>query len=312
MRVGIYSNTDAACGNAEYASDLKYELDQLYPVKCYLGLDADALLACDVILVSWSPSRVPMDKGLINHFRYVGKKVIVIWQESYQTIVDPGSWGVEAVLRAADAVVAHEPVTCSFRTIDYIPHGIPMIGHRPTVKGPSVGVAGFPFVWKNFDFVAQIAKDYGLTCRIIAPYHPMLQNNAGTDFGKLIDLLGNNLSLYQDWMPVQEVVQKLATCTFNMYWFTSQGIVDTLGQSGSVRMGIAAGRPMVISGHRKMKTLFPYSDELYIEWDEANARASVEEILKSDNPRKPNRVLKEQGWPTVAKQYKDLIEKVAA
>lgn len=321
MKIGIYSNTDQLCGNAEYARDLQYELSQQYAEPIMVAPDVerhgdkDSLWKCDVILISWSPSRVPTTPELIRNFQAEGKKVIVIWQESYQTIVDPGSWGVEGVLRAADAVVAHEPVQC-FREIDYIPHGITMIGHRPPEdgieEGFSVGVAGFPFAWKNFDFVASLAKYFHLRLRMIAPYHDMLQNNAGTDLVRIKHELGEMAEIHHGWLPVHEVVQKLARCTFNVFWFNSGSIVDELGQSGSVRMGIAAGRPMIISRHRKMKTLMDYADEFYIADTADEVQVAVKSILGDSNPRRPDRILKDQGWPTVAQKYKDLIERVAA
>ena len=308
MRIGLYTNSDKRCGNAEYARDLANMLSKLGN-DVYLFCSIDNILpGLDVVLVSWSPSRVPMNSSIISRIKSTGAKVVTIWQESYDYIIDPGSWGVQEVLYLSDGVIAHEEVNSDMH-IRYIPHGIVLRNVKPEVTKNSIGVAGFPFHWKNFECVAQIAKQLNATLKMIAPGHELLSGNAGTNFDYIKSIVPS-LELHTDLLPVNNVIDILASCSVLVYWFKSEGVIDALGQSGSVRMGVAACRPMILSKHRKFKTLFPYTDEFYFCDSVEEIYTTITDIFNGMIPKVPKQVLVDQGWPHVAKLYDNYLQEI--
>lgn len=306
--IGILTNTQPKCGNYSYAVDLGDELSKWYAVS--LDSDVERFLkdGFDVIIVNWHQARVMVTKQLVEKWKRGGKKVILILQNSFDTAMTVGE---QDILNAVDATVAHEPMNMTGAKIEYIPHGIPVVTDLRTPTEPRIGTAGFPFPWKRFDVVAEAAKRFGVKCRMIAPRHEFYDSKGFIEGIK--GHLGELAEVTEDWLPVDEVVRRLSECTLNIFWYESKVPEDQLGQSGSVRMGIAARRPIIISQHRKLWTLFGYLDELYIAKTEEQVYDYVAEILQGEifgNGKRPKRLLQEQGWPTVGEKYHELIERV--
>jgi hypothetical protein len=183
--------------------------------------------------------------------------------------------------------------------------GIPS-GRLGVVSEPMIGTAGFPFPWKRPDLAAEVAKQKGMKFRFIAPRSDQMNTDAFVD--GICGHLGTLCELYRGWIAKEEVVTMLSTCTLNIFWYQSQCFEDQLGQSGSVRMGVGAGRPLIISRHRKMRTLFPYEDELYICGTEADVWKAADEILADpEKAKRPNRVLKDMGWERTGQMLRDLV-----
>ena len=309
LKIGVISNWDRQCGNAQYARDLIAELEKEFVV---VGLPASMdqvrqtnIDEVDVVIVNWHPSRVTLTEQDMTWLKEKGKKVILILQNSFQesTFVDFGS-----MLLVVDMVVAHEEMTFmgeqpKFRCIQ---HGIPEIEVPAPYEDKWIGTAGFAFPWKRFDVVAEAAKKFGARCRIISSQSDQMDTKSLLD--GIAGHLGPLADMHRDWYPVQEVVQMLAECALNIFWFNSYSLEDRLGQSGSVRLGLAAKRPTIISTHKKFRTLLPYGDELYICLREEDVYQAVEEILAAPEKAKlPKRLLEEMGWSKTGAQYRALV-----
>lgn len=304
--VGILTNQHPKCGNYLYAVELGNELSRWYAVSMDSEPDWFLKDGFDVVIVNWHPARVTVTKQMVEKWKSKGKKVILILQNSFDTEM---AIGEQDILNAVDAVVAHEPMKLTGVRVEYIPHGIPIVTELRTPTEPRIGTAGFPFPWKRFDVVAEAAKRFGVKCRMIAPRHEFYDSKEFIEGIK--GHLGGLAEVTEEWLPVDEVVRRLSECTVNIFWYESKVVEDQLGQSGSVRMGIAARRPIIISQHRKLWTLFGYLDELYIAKTEEQVYEYVAEILKGKMlEKRPERLLQEQGWPATAEKYHELIERV--
>jgi hypothetical protein len=306
IKVGLASNWDLQCGNAEYARDLKRELEKEFEVvelpAGLAQLRRDGVLDSEikVVLVNWTTGPVDFVKEDIEWMQNAKVKVVLL---------DHNYVGTLGALRfGADAYVAHEPEKDT--RYSYIPHGIPEVPVAPVLaKRSTVGSAGFPFSWKRFDVVASAAKRMNAHCRIMAPRSVWMDTDAFVE--SLVADLGELSEVSRDWLPKETVVWKLSECVANIFWFQSQGEADERGQSGSVRMGLAARRPVIISTHRKFKTLFSYEDELYICGREEEVYAALEEICCCPRlAKRPNRLLEDMGWGKCGEKYRTLIKEM--
>jgi hypothetical protein len=307
MRVWVLSNQHQACGIAEYGRDLSNQLRQWYDVTLSTGPKVPA----EVIVVNWHNGRINVAPTDMMKWQADGAKVIVILHNSWEAIeLGPPELDILAV---ADCIVAHEPM--QFRPepkkFRYIKHGLTAVKDLPEVNGDSIGTAGFPFEWKRFDLVACAARDLGVTCRIAAPRHDSEETDRYVN--GIIGHLGHLADVRRHWMSKEDVAKMLATCTLNIFWYESQDIRDQLGQSGSVLMGVAAGRPMIISPHRKFRVLREeYADEFYIAQtvDEVYRIARDIFCLPEERLRKPRRCREEMAWEQVGWHFHNLIEEM--
>ena len=304
-RVALVSNMHEQCGNAAYGRDLVRELQKHFE-SVFMGHETEVPYPVDVVIFNWHPARVELSPEKILHVKEMGAKTIVIYQNSHEERleIEPGH-----ALSLADAVVTHEPMNSA---IDFhvIPHGIVEVDRLPEVSADMFfGTAGFPFDWKRYDVVAEAARRYNVRCLMIAPKSDQSDTDAFMD--GIAGHLGGLADIRRNWMTVDEVVRELAMATLNIFWYQSRCPDDMLGQSGSVRMGIAAKRPTIISTHRKLRTLQRYSDELYIAETEEDVYNHIDTILSDlDNAKRPLNLMKDQGWSHTGAMYAELINTV--
>lgn len=309
MKIALISNWDIQCGNAEYARDLRKELEKEFTVVSMPGnmniVKSELPQDAEVVIVNLHESRVNINVEHVRWMQSIGKKVVIILQNSVEQM------SASDLLTEADAVVAHERVRFMNGDVyfQYIPHGIVEVPDLPAPY-PSfwIGTAGFPFPWKRYDVVAEAAKKFGVRGRMIAPRSDQMETDV------FMNGIAGHIHPLQDihrgWLPSEQVIRMLAECTANIFWFESQAPCDTLGQSGSVRMGIAAKRPMIISRHRKFRTLLEYADEFYIADREEQVYEYLEEIFRQGDSelRKPNRIFAEMGWSVTGLKYRKLVK----
>lgn len=308
--VVLISNWDLQCGNAEYARDLQKELEKEFEVQALPGNmhEVRNRLASlsEIVVINWHPARVHVTVDDVRWMKKMGKKVILILQNSFRGPVDVRAG---SMLLETDVVVGHEEMEFEGTGVryQYIPHGIVEVQDLPApYPTPCIGTAGFPFPWKRFDVVAEAAKKFNVRCRMIAPRSDQLETDIFME--GIVGHLGPLANVYRSWLPSRQVVSMLAECWVNIFWFNSYSPEDQLGQSGSVRLGLAAKRPTIISTHRKLKTLFQYDDELYIAGREADVYKHLEEILaEPESTKRPKRVVEEMGWSVVGRQYRELV-----
>lgn len=301
MKIGIYTNTTQKCGNAEDARYLRDYLQGYYADEIAYSDNLTHLYDRDVVIINWHSAVVSFNEVNAQELKNRGIKSIMILQNSGEHIIykhhDP-------MLPLIGALVAHEDMGPE---VTYIPVGIPIVSDLQEPTEIRIGTAGFPFKWKRFDVVAEAAKKLNVKCCLIAPTYDGI--NTDSYIEGIRQHIPELAEIRRAWHSIEEVVRLLSQCTVNIFWFQSDNPVEELGQSGSVRMGIAAGRPTIISTHRKFRTLFPYEDELYIARTEEELHVMVKEIITNpEKAKRPKRILQDMGWPTVAKQYKELIE----
>ncbi len=304
-KIGLLTNQHTHCGIAEYGRDLVSYLSDYYNVHSSSSLQELIDGYPKVILVNWQPVRTTMTVPMVKAVQAAGIKVIVIFHDSCEWTY---GYSDNDMLACADAVVAHEKLASELK-LDVIPFGIPLVDNLPVPSEPKVGVAGFPFPWKRFDVVVSAAAKFGIKCCMIAPQHEYF--DSAPFIAKTRKDLGSLAEIYTDWLPTEMVVKLLASCTLNIFWFESQIREDQVGQSGSVRLGIAARRPVIISAHRKFKTLLPYLDEIYMATTEEVVFQYVAQILRGEHVKRPNRILDDMGWNRTAEMYRELIERIA-
>lgn len=307
MRVGILTNLDADCGNAQHARELASALS---PFDVKLSIDPGALLGSEAVIINWHPARVPRGMWNLEAIKSSGSKVILLIENSEERLTFDQRQAVEQV----DAAVAHEDV--GDPAVTFIPVGLnPGPGDIYT-REFSVGTAGFVFPWKRFDLVVEVAEALGWDARIVAPPHQS-SRDLPAQIADWRGRLGERLKLIDSLVPVQEVIAHLARSTVNVFYFDSRGEDDLLGQSGSARMGIAARRPMIVSRHRKLRTILAgYENEFYI----ADRPGEIGHICldiaggirRGESVRKPARIFEDQGWTAVGRRWRELIREVVS
>jgi glycosyltransferase involved in cell wall biosynthesis len=306
-KIGILTNIEESCGNAAYARHLHKNLEKYYAVRRSTNInDFDG---GDVVIVNYHPAVVHVTIDDLKNVKTKGMKSIIILQNSFEgdPKIDEGN-----LLSFADAIVAHEPMESD--KIKYIPHGIVELELPPItlddVKSKAdmfIGTAGFPFAWKRFDVVAEACKKFNKPCLMVAPRSA--HENTAEAITAIAGHQGPLAHIHREWLAEEEVIGYLSRCVLNIFWYQSKNQDDTLGQTGSARMGISAKRPMIISKHRKFRTLFDYEDELYIAEKEEDVYKYVDEILTNQKvSKKPNRIFKDMGWSKTSEMYKELIE----
>jgi len=177
----------------------------------------------------------------------------------------------------------------------------------------SIGTAGFPFPWKGFDVVIEAAKRLHGIANLVCPQSEHVDVNPfrmrwRTELGT------EKLAMEMRWLKEAEVVRLLAQSTVNVYYYDPAHSHLT-GQSGAVRLGLAARRPIILSVHRQFRSLFEYEDEIYFADNKEHAIeliAHVNASLKQGSPvRMPSRVIAEQGWSCTGRLYESLIERLS-
>jgi hypothetical protein len=280
MNILLLSNSAEKCGIAEYGRDLARELGRWYGVIQTDGASPWGWpWSLPIIIVNWHNGVLDVTPKQMKVWQSQGSKVIVILHNSWEGVL----LGEEDkdILRVADLVVAHEPMEFkpAPKKFAYIKHGAPVLKDLPTTRLPAIGTGGFQTDWKRFDVIQRAAA--------------------------LVDGTG----VVVDWGPKERVVESLAMCTLNIFWHQPLTVASQLGQSGSVLLGVAAGRPMIISRCRKFRVLLEeYGDEFYICDTEQDVYDTVRDIMvppgiPESDLKFPTRCRKEMAWPVVAEQY---------
>ena len=306
MNVAILTIMNPQCGFFQYAQDLERELGRHCGV--LLTDSITQTQGSDALVVNWHPIEVGISAGQVRKIQESGTKVVLIYHQSFED----GSNENPELLATCDAVVAHEP---GIDGTVYIPHGIPEVSDLPEPYADMViGTAGFLSEMKRADIVVEAAHRLDGIANIVAPAHRINAHYLPRALAQWRAQLGNRLWLETSLLPKDDVVRRLARSTVNVFWFQSMTPYDRSGQSGSVRMGLAARRPTIVSTHRKFKTLFPYENEIYVAETEDDVYRLISEIRHNIQDRKtvkiPSRVIADQGWSVTGTMYMNLIENI--
>jgi glycosyltransferase involved in cell wall biosynthesis len=256
----------------------------------------DAIKDCDILHVNYEPGLMPMVVDWkVQAWKAMGKRKPAVLTLHTSREGDNRS----AFTYAFDRVVVHEKTTDGFTQI---PMGVPEYPNLPYVKIFSAGTAGFPFPWKGFHALAQALPEYKLL--FVGPESGHVDTFA---MKSVIERDNKNAVYLTRWMDGQAVSHQLATCECSVFFYEG----GNYGISGAVRMGLAAGRPVLLTRNRQFRDLFDYEDELYfipLHSSVVDIRKAVQQVLEDKHPKKPKRILEDMGWSKVGQQYKALYD----
>lgn len=302
IRVGLVSTfKPEACGHAMYADELMRSTEDPAIEYKIIGrpLNAAAITErtqdCDIIHINHAWQLFgDLNEHIINSWKAAGKKTVCTFHESsYENR--------SAFTVAFDRVVVH------WRSVDgfeHIPDGILDLGY-PSAEGKDfIGIVGFPFDYKNYPLAARIAQSLGKKLFAFIPeshhidHRPVVNQILALNPGATVVT-----SLHeQDW-----IIKKFRTCLFTMFPYAHTGS----GIGGSVRLGIAAKRPVLISNVVRFDDLrTDYADEFYITptayptfEDTLPVAGRIIDDIDKRTERIPWRTLEDMNWKKSAARY---------
>lgn len=306
MRVGLVTTWNYACGIAEYSKNLVNSCPEV-DFKIVTGsFHAEhirpKLQDVDVINFQYESGFLGIfHPGVMGSF---GKPTVLTLHDSYPE----NNRERYPFTNEATRVVIHERTNDNFvhipqpimvRYLDDFPVTTP-------AKLKYVTTAGFPLEQKGFVELAYAAKilcDRGVIDggRYVAPKNPHCDTFS---MMRTVQAVCPAIEYITQWFEQDEVIRLMGECAVSVYPY-----VDSKpGISSAVRLGLATGRPIVLTRCRMFRDLFDYEDE--IEFSESNSpehiAAAVERVLA--NGKKPNSVLRDMNWRYAGKLYRNVYE----
>lgn len=290
MKVVLLTTWDEPCGVAEHSQDLVRALPEVEfeiigrPFSVEKALHSDA----PIVHLSYEPGLMPAwGVESVQRLRAAGKKTVLTWH------VSSSMFNKSAFTDVFDRTIIHEKTDEGFT---YIPVGIIDPPTDIDVIPNLVGTAGFPFAWKGFWTVAEACQQMGLQYRTSIPKS---RHGDAELVKKQLQAICHTTEVNLDYLPKLELIRWMTPCAVQVYAYSG----GNAGLSGGVRVGLATGRPTVISQCRQFRDLFEdYAEELYIipnaQPSVADVCTALEHALVGD--RKPKRILEDMSWTKVA------------
>lgn len=331
IRVGLVTNWQEACAVAEYANSLVTHVDdpevQIKIITRPLTFEHIMNSCQDVDIVHfnvawWLFSEITDQQW--RAFRKRGKRVLITLHESYE----PEIRGFGGLGPAVDAIVVHEEPSDSIAWPEgfyYIPQGVRLVnGLLATKLGEwefklwdqlgeprmKLGTLGFPFYWKNYQITARVARKLGLGFMFLMGKPKSDKIDLDVITQEILEI-HPEAEIETGWKPYDYMVRRLSECVATVFPYAES--MKIYGVSAGVRMGIAAGRPIIVSKHaQQFKDLKKYPDEYY-EIESTKLEEAVNRVLQDTNSgceRKPNKMLKDMSWRVCATRYVELYKQL--
>ena len=306
MRIGLVTTYNESCGIAEYAKNIVGSLQGQVDFDIYDRdrWNTDTLMNGDFDILHLNHSTSLMGWLTIvdiTRIKATGKKVVM-------TLHDSSSFNRCQFTDIFDKVIVHEKTYEDNCT--YIPHGMPELTEEERntpVTSNALGTAGFPIWHKGFTVVAEASAILGRGCYMIAPASRHADTNAVEQDVRRYN--GNTIYI-KEYLSQIEVVRHLnQNAEVMVFPYISSGP----GISGAVRMGLATGKPVVLTRCQQFHDLYDdYSDEVeFTEYNHNSAQDIAEAVNKVlENGKRPKRILEDMGWGKVSQQYKKMYEEV--
>jgi len=240
----LVATWNTPCGIAEHSWYLKDAVERADPTI--------EILPSPEALDPFTLHRIDGDPPDILHLNYQASLhsrwtplVIRAWRQekaipvvvTYHDTGVPNSEQCRQVVAAADAAVVHEPFDDLPAHTRYWRMGVPG-WQRPfrhhTDHRPLLGTVGFPFPWKHYDLLAQIAHRTGWDLLLIAP-GATEEQQAGWKA-----ILPRTI-IYPEFTPRDQVISFLAGCDATVFAY----VTHNTGQSAAILQGIAARKPVI-------------------------------------------------------------------
>lgn len=309
MRVALMSTFGQMCGLSEYAANLiRHSNGVEFEVYEQNRWSFDALMAgkWDVLHVNYANGQLGCEDTVMHVLHRRNHKGVVTQHLSNEVN------NYDTFISSFKKVVVHEKAPDGSI---FIPMGVPEVDLSNELQVGTffmrIGTVGFPFPWKSLPEVAAACKILGLACSIIAPETCHANTHA---VEQQVKSQWHLVDYDKSWQPFDAVVKKLNQNAVNVFAYNTAGrgpYID-VGTSSAVRMGLAARRPVVVTRTcRQFRDLLDYEDE--IEFADSHHPQHLAEAIQRvlANGKRPNRILKDMSWTTVANQYKSLYQEIA-
>lgn len=316
MKVLLVTTWDTACGIAEHSAMLRdYAEDNsltiipesrwLDPQEFFLDLNAAGDTAGQGILhlnyhaalhSRWGPEEVKRVKAM-------GWPVVITYHDTYAGTPDqPNSDKAKELCEVADAFVVHEPVEDLPKAM-YWRQGV-LGPEAPTTFNslrPLVGTCGFDFPWKNFELLAEAAKEAGWGVVYVG---------GNLTAGSIKQLGEKNpwAHFMTGFRDRRDIVSALSGCDATAFLYTCHNT----GTSGAVRMGMAARKPMLLMrGCRQFRDL-QEDKELsglfsWVEFSKEDVTFTLSTLVPG---YQTHYIAEHDSWERLGERYRDLYLRV--
>lgn len=265
MRVALVSS-GGACGIAEHSDMLKqyvHAADRTIEfVQDPAWLEPGALFGADLTA---DILHLNYHRGLHSRWipavlgSYQGPKVVT-FHDTFETQPDRLPWDL---LKVCDAMIVHEP--CDLQQdpkVRYWRQGVPEpppTYYDPTApcSYPVVGSVGFDFPWKGFNLLCAAAESVGWGVHI-------LSNNMTAERIQELRTLNRRVQVTTQFQNRNTIIEALMQCDATAFLYQCANS----GTSGAIRLGIAAGKPVIAATDcRQFRDLEGEEDEaiLFVE-----------------------------------------------
>ena len=220
-----------------------------------------------------------------------------------KTVITRHCVGSEAVFDAATIKTCHEKK----KGYRWIPLGIRVIDalkNTPLNGDYAIGCCGIPFGGKGHMEAYEIARRARVGLRLVIPENPHTSIEMAPHIERLMAEESLTCRIETRWLPEEAVSYFLSSCLVNVFYYTRQAN----GISGAVRMGLAAGKPVIVSKHSQFKDIInaggvtvATSIEEAAQLVRGHARADLDLVS-------PRRLLEEFDYRVTARMYYALYQ----
>jgi len=276
---------------------------------------------CQVVHVSYEHTLHGhlVGTGIFQRLREMGKITVCTFHNFWP---DDGRYAISSpfytrqnpILKEFDAVVVQDSHTDPKDGFIYIPQGVMDVSRASTVE-PKLGTAGFPTEAKGSLIMARVACELGLG---VMQFMPESKHADARGMAAKIRSMVPAADLYFGFHPQEYIASRLSECLMTCWLY--RAFPSQSGIAGSVRLGVAAGRPMVITRcgmYRDIWQSETYSQEVYcIDSDTPtfeNVLPVVQRVLadiEAGNPKRPQRILVDAAWKRCGQLYAELYNRL--
>lgn len=243
----------------------------------------------------WTPTAVVQARDL-------GWKVLITYHDSGV----PNAHQCKALHAVADAFVVHEPVD-DLPGAYYWRQGVPAAVDRTTLYRdwpgqPLVGTLGFPFPWKNYDLLVDVATEAGWKPVLIAPD---CTDESAARWRR------QGATVYPTFLHRDEALAILSGCDATAFLYSCANT----GTSGAIRQGLATRKTVIAAdGCRQFRDLVDPAGTGGILWTGLDRAALLRTFTRVHLGLNPGIVYlaHRDSWRQLAARYAALYEELGA
>jgi hypothetical protein len=321
MNIGLVTNWDQRCAVAEYAKDLvKHALEvtrdtldlEFKIVTPPLTFESvqERVADCDIIHYNYCAHAYEhMVPAQWYELKDKGKPVLMTFHEH-------SDWWTRKLAKngVADILIIHDkmwdgmPQPENVRTINF---GVPEVYTRDVKVLRQVGTFGCAFPWKGLLPLAYACGKIKVRLYALLSEPDSEQGKIGWEILKKEMSELCDLEIEIGWKPQVEVIRKLASCAVLAFPFDERAPIQ--GISSSVRIGLAAKRPLALTKMAHFRDLFVYGEDIY--W--ASGKNTIEDAIYAallgaevGLASIPSKATEDMSWINSAIKYVNLYREV--